>query len=65
MAPPDGLLDLLRQNIVLGNVPDVVHVPVKAGEPVEHFLSIYKNYIYAFLTRTRRRRHLEGWDRYR
>jgi len=46
MASSDRLLDLLGHDIVRGDVADVVHVPVKPDEIVEHKLSIYDARIY-------------------
>src|SRR5579885_1922658 len=52
MACPDHLLHLLGHDLVRRYVPDVVHVPVKTDQVVEHNSSIYVYRIY------NQRRHL-------
>src|SRR5579883_1830286 len=46
MASSDRLLDLLGHDLVRRDVPDVVHIPVKAAKVVEHNSSIYAHRIY-------------------
>lgn len=46
MACSDRLLDLLWRDLVRRDVPDVMHVPLKPDEVVEHNLSIYEERIY-------------------
>jgi hypothetical protein len=40
------LLDLSGQNAMEGDVTDIVHVPLEAGQPIEHTVSIYLFCIY-------------------